>query len=339
MQGINLFEKEAKIYSEILHAMPSTIETKWTPKSYYTRDDVIVLDDLTTDNYQLMPSHDEFTKEHVQLVLKSLAIMHANSFYLEKEILKKSIDEVYNETLFEVSIDKSNIWFKVGLAAIKRIALKRSRFSEDPKFIQWIQNDCEKAILKIYELCVNYPKKYTKAFCHRDLWRNNLMFKFGSDTNGIDFTKPLECLLIDYQIARYLPPAVDVVMALYMLQRIKVRKNDFQENLTYYYDQLGKSMKQLNMKVEEFLTYKDFLETVEYFKLIGAVLKCIFLQMTHLPDGEIDKIHSNDEIYHQFIMVDRGDTLISYIDSDEYFKSWMVESVEELMEMLMNDKY
>lgn len=335
MEGMRLFEKEAKIYSDILGAMPSS-RIKWAPNSYYTRNDVLVLDDLSKENYQLMPPQQVFTKEHVQLVLKSLAILHANSFYLEKEVLKQPIDEVFSEFLFETSVNRTNVWFTTGVAAIQTIALKRTRFSKDPKMVKWIQDDFDPVISKIYDMCNNYPKHFTKAFCHRDVWRNNLMFKFGSDSGKVNFNKPLECLLIDYQIARYMPPGMDVVMTLYMLQYIKERQVDFQDNLKYYYEQLRESMKELRMNVEDYLMYDEFLETVEYFKLLGAVIKCIFLQMTHLPDGEIDKIHAEEDDYFQFIMVDRGDNLVNYIDSDDHFKKWMVESVEELLEMLMD---
>lgn len=339
MQGIGLFRKEAKIYSEILAAMPCPTSTKWAPKSYYTRNDILVLDDLSIENYHLMPTRHDFSKKHVQLVLKSLATMHANSVYLEKHILKKSIGDVYGEILFEVSVDESNVWFNKGIAAIKTIALKRTRFSKDPKMLQWIQDNFDHAITKVFEISRNYPKEFTKVFCHRDIWRNNLMYKFGTDeTNQVDYDKPLESLLIDYQIARYMPPAADVNMTLYMLQRAKVRAADFQKNLKYYYEQLDLSMKELNMNIEEFLSFKDLLETIDYFKLLGAILKCIFLQMTHLPDGEIDKIHADDDVYHQFIMVDRGDILIKYLDTDEYFRNWMVESVEELVEMLIDTR-
>ncbi|XP_063708210.1 uncharacterized protein LOC134836872 [Culicoides brevitarsis] len=339
MDGMNLFQKEADIYSKILASMPNHKTSKWTPKPYYCRKDILVLEDLTLENFQLMPPRQQFTKSHVQLVLKCLATLHANSFYLEKSVLKKPLNEVHEDIFFEVSITETNEWFTCGVRAIKTIAMSRTRFSKDPQHVKWLEDNFDNVISKIYAMKDNCPERFTKIFCHRDIWRNNLMFKFGkNEKNEDDFRNPLECALIDYQIATYQPPGVDVAMTLLMLQQRKEREMDFDENLKYYFEQLTDSLKVLGLDVADILSFSELLETFEHFKVIAATLKCIFLQMTHLPEGEIEKFHSNDDDYRQFILIDRGDTLVKYIDTDDFFKSWMVEAVEELIELLMSDK-
>uniref|UniRef100_A0A336MUK5 CSON005415 protein n=1 Tax=Culicoides sonorensis TaxID=179676 RepID=A0A336MUK5_CULSO len=340
LEGVNLFHKESIIYSKIFEIMPASSK-KWTPSCFYTRSDILVLEDLSQENYQIMPKNAHFSKIHIQLVLKSLATLHANSFYLEKCILRSPIDAIHGDLLSEVSVTKSNGWFHVGLNAIKTVAITRTKFSHNPDMIKLIEaNFTSKITDQVIEICNNYSVKFRKVLCHRDIWRNNIMFKFNRKVDGeIDFNSPTSAALIDYQIARYMPPGADVMMTLFLLQRIKDREIDYQENIKYYYYCLNESLKNLNLKIDDFLSYEEFLETCEYFKLLVAVLKCVFIPMSHLPDGEIEKLYANKEIYHKFIMEDRGEISIKFIDTNEFFRNWMIESVEELIEMTFDQRF
>uniref|UniRef100_A0A336K8G6 CSON000987 protein n=1 Tax=Culicoides sonorensis TaxID=179676 RepID=A0A336K8G6_CULSO len=335
MEKNGIFRKEAKIYIEILSSMSSIVNgCKWTPKCYFARNDILVMDDLSQENYHVMPLLQNFTKAHVQAVLKSLAILHANSFYLEKCVHKKPLDQIYDDCLFEVSVAKFNKWFLVGLEAVKTIAIQRTKYSKHPEMVQLIKDNFNEQIVdKVFESCNNFPSKYAKVLCHRDTWRNNIMFKFNPHTDGeIDFSVPSGAALLDYQLMRYAPPATDVIMTIYLLQRIKEREMDYQENIQYYYDCLTEMLKNLGLNVSECLPYEEFVETCEYFKLCMLIIKTVSMEMTHLPDEELAKLYADKDGYEYFCVGDRGDTCVHFIDTDEFFRDWMVEGVEELLE-------
>lgn len=55
---------------------------------------------------------------------------------------------------------------------------------------------------KVNDLCADHTNKllpsmkHKNVLCHGDLWANNILFKYDSDE------KPVECCLIDFQLAR-----------------------------------------------------------------------------------------------------------------------------------------
>lgn len=57
---------------------------------------------------------------------------------------------------------------------------------------------------KITNLSTDHPKdllpskKHRNVLCHGDLWSHNLLFKYDANRN------PVDCCLIDFQLARYL---------------------------------------------------------------------------------------------------------------------------------------
>lgn len=330
----NLFRKEATIYTDILSRM-SSIGSTCAAKSYFARDDILVLEDLTLKGYKLMPERTNFSQKHVQIVLKTLANLHAMSINFEKTTLKDSMDKIYDKTLFEAIIDSDNTWFQTGLKTIEMIALNRSKCGRDPVMCKLIKDQLLKGFEKIYDLVRKPPSQYRKVLCHRDIWRNNLMFQFKEPTN--DYSEPIDCVLVDFQLARCVPPAVDIIVTLYLLQQTNERKRDFLDNLKHYYDCLGMSLKHFEMDVQEILPFDEIVESCEHFKLLGALIKAIYIQTTYFPCEEMKKLRSDDEKYKDFVNNDRS-ILLKFIDTDKIFRDWMLEAVEELVEMILLDK-
>lgn len=319
--------------------MPKSEENShWLPKCYYARDDLLVLEDLSLNNHHLLPPDIEFSSDHIKIVLKSLANMHASSINFETNVIKKPLNETFGEMLFEVTVARRNNWFRAGLRAIEQVGLQRTKYSKNSETHQLIQDKFFDAMNVVFDMVDNnlVPFDFLNVICHRDLWRNNVMFKFGKDQNGdVDFHVPQEAVLIDFQIARYLPPAVDVLMLLFLLQRNNDRKERYKDHLDHYYSCLKDALGNFDMVIERIFPLEELWRTCEYFQLLGAVLKGVFLPMTHLPAGVIDEIHKDADKYRKFIAVDRSDTILHYIDTDKYFGEWMVEAVEELIEMTL----
>lgn len=321
---------------KVLNEMPKCGDNHWLPECYYARDDLLVLEDLSLQNYRLLPPQVEFSSNHIKTVLKSLAIMHASSLNFERNIVKKPLTEAYDGMLFEVTVARRNNWFRAGLRAIEQVALQRTKYSNEMH--QVIQEKFFDAMNVVFDMVDNdlVPYDFINVLCHRDLWRNNLMFKFNMDGNGeVDFNDPQETVLIDFQIARYLPPAVDVLMLLFLLQRNDDRKSRYEDHVSHYYACFNDALAHFAMDIESIFPFEELLRTCEHFQLLGAVLKGVFLPMTHLPPGVIDEIHKDADKYRKFIAVDRSDTILHFIDTDEYFRNWMVEAVEELIEMTL----
>ncbi|XP_063708333.1 uncharacterized protein LOC134836968 [Culicoides brevitarsis] len=325
IERTNLFLKEAVIYSDMLDRMP---DLKSVPRSYYYRKDILVLDDLALKGYSLMPARANFPQSHVQLVLKALAEMHAACFHFEEEILKDSLENVFKEPLSEVMFISDNIWLTMGFDTIKKIALEKSKYAKDSKICKLIEENFLREINKIFELLNETPEKYKKVICHRDIWRNNLMFKFDNDGN------PQDCILVDFQQVRYMPPAADVLFALHCLQRMNDRKKYYLENLKFYHECLTSSLQKYHLNVDKFLSFGNLVDSCEHYRLFGALIKAIYIQTTYFPTEEMAKLRNDGDNYRKFITEDRS-ILLTFIETDKVFRDWMLEAVEELVEMLI----
>lgn len=115
-----IFRKEVKLYENLLPTLSQlTLKangTSWCPTVYLSRDDLLVLEDLSLKGYKILSYEQDFNQEHVEILLKALASFHCSSIVFEQSHLngEQSIGDVYEKTLFETSVDDIS-WFHAGL--------------------------------------------------------------------------------------------------------------------------------------------------------------------------------------------------------------------------------
>lgn len=318
-----IFKKEADLYP--LLEKFDDFGFQWKPKCYLTRSDLIVLEDLGKNGYKTLPERIEYSQGQVQLVLRSLAALHSSSLLYEEKF-QKNIGCEYESCLFEVSALANNSWFLTGLKCLVSIALEG--YKDELDLNKLIEEEFLVKLLEVTQHVADVPDEFKKVFCHRDSWNKNILFNEKNDN----------AIIIDFQISRYLPPAADLMMATGMLQRKATRDKDFKENLLFYYESV-REFTGTALDIEKVLPLNQLEVTCTYFKRLSLVLKGIFLTMTHLPQGVMDTIHSDANTYHNFITVDRAPVILKWIKEDECLSSWMLETVQELLEDSFGDQF
>lgn len=311
-----IVKKESNIYELMLNHFPSTIlNVKWRPECYFWREDLLVLEDLSNQGYYLTPDRFDYTNDHVQSILRSLATLHAASKFFEKNVLKDKISNHFLSVLFETTTSPKCDWFITGLKAIRGIALHV--FPQHRTFIDgqmWIE------LWKIFQHIENSVHLFPCVLTHRDVWSKNLLFN-----------KSLECILLDFQIARYLPQAYDVVMCQYLLLRTPERRLHYTENLRTYYSQYSRVMEHFDLHSDQ-ISFETLERSCKHFELMGLIMKAITTQISHLPENFMKDLLKDPTGYKNFEVVDRTDQLLALLEHDSYYKSWMVEAVEELLD-------
>lgn len=86
---------------------------KLFPQCYYSRDDIMVLEDLTLQYRHLKPT-ECYSFEHYKLVLEHLAALHAASIAWE-EAEQFYIGDRYKKVFNELLMNMQNEWFITGL--------------------------------------------------------------------------------------------------------------------------------------------------------------------------------------------------------------------------------
>lgn len=118
LEDTGIFKKEVQLYETLIPELAKLTpdRNRWCSNAFLTRDDLLILDDLSQEGYKIFPFQFKFNQVHVEVTLKTLASFHSSSIVYEKthQIAGKSIKERFGEILFETSVADIT-WFHAGL--------------------------------------------------------------------------------------------------------------------------------------------------------------------------------------------------------------------------------
>nr|XP_040233210.2 uncharacterized protein LOC120955976 [Anopheles coluzzii] len=340
VESWGIFRKEAELYSLLFNKYerdPKKV-TKWAPDCFVARSNMLVMEDLTSTGYQTTSFQTTLNEQHMKAVFDRLAQMHASSIHFEiNQLGGKSIGAIYNEdVLFETTFTSTSGWFVAGLKGIQKIASERNRYSHDPRKKSIIENQLWSCLERIYTLAED-TEEFRSVVVHRDLWINNIMFKY--DQTDDLCKKPTDCLLIDFQLARYLPPCVDFVCALYLLTNAEHRSQYADRYVEYYYNSLQNKLAILGLNGPSILSREQFEKSLDHYRLLGLVWTGVLHGFVNFPKGMLAQLHQEDpETYTRMSMENRDDFILKYYDSDSFFHDRLDDIVTELLEYLFDFK-
>ncbi|KAH8374225.1 hypothetical protein KR200_011229 [Drosophila serrata] len=307
-----IFQKEAWLYETLLAEMQKYSSTKWSAECYFTRSDLLVLEDIKLKGYR--PSEKpELSQDKMQQLITSLAAFHAASLIYEHKT-QKNIGETYADHLLEITVASKIAWFTTGLSAV--LAAVRSLPQYQGKRDQnFIDTKLLKIMEEIYEQAAP-SKKYKNVLCHRDLWTGNIFFPV---------EKSASALLIDFQTCRYTPPASDLNFSLYMNFSSENRRNIERKCIDLYHSFLVKNLS--DFELEQLVIEKaELLESYEDYRLFGVVYRAVAATIVKVPPEFI----TND-----FKYVDRSKIILNHMKKDQEFGRYMEECCVDVMEMAL----
>ncbi|KAL7020235.1 hypothetical protein ACKWTF_011427 [Chironomus riparius] len=333
-----IFRKEVMIFEHLIPKLVKYSSKKWSPHCYLARDGIMVFENLELTDYRTLPRHIDPSINHIKMALRTLALFQASSIIYERLELRPngemSIGDAYKDMLFQTSYSDDNPWCMTSMRAVKTVALHYTKYGIGSSFENAIQMEFMIRAKKIFEILDSPMPKIPYVLCHRDLWRNNLMYRF--DNN--DFNVPLDCILIDFQIARYYPLALDVIICI-MLPSIEITSTNIDECIKFYYDQFSCELMQHNVNIENLMSLHDFEDACEKFKLMPLLMQPMFCSLANLPVEYIPNLLKTDE--EKYVMLshkDRDPVIFEFMDTDEYYRSTMVKTTERLIEYLFADE-
>uniref|UniRef100_A0A182IW75 CHK domain-containing protein n=1 Tax=Anopheles atroparvus TaxID=41427 RepID=A0A182IW75_ANOAO len=97
--------------------------------------------------------------------------------------------------------------------------------------------------------------------------------------------RPSSCILIDFQIARYAPPAYDVLSLLMSATTRTFREHYLEELLDVYYDALRAELDWFHRDVREVFPsgFSSFRDSCDQYRLAGLVDSVLYRHVTMLP--------------------------------------------------------
>uniref|UniRef100_A0A0A1XLB8 Putative ribosomal protein S6 kinase alpha-1 n=1 Tax=Zeugodacus cucurbitae TaxID=28588 RepID=A0A0A1XLB8_ZEUCU len=291
------FQREALAYEEFLPMIDRFQCSKGLPEEYrfheyakcfYTStnalEEVIFLEDLSAQQFVVFDRFDDFQFEHIALVMRTYAKLHAVSFAIkdqQPEALHKfrNIQDIFLQHKNDSNL---NIYFE----GLKRSALACLELKND-EYRKILSTFFERPFFEIFSDLIDGNKGEPYAvLCHGDCWNNNLMFKL-KDTNAVTMR------LLDWQLLRYSSPISDLMYFIFTCTTRKFRKAHYEDALNVYYEELIRHINRLGSNPLKLFPREKFdkeLKNRGALALLFAmiVLPIITLKSEDVPD--LDKL-------------------------------------------------
>ncbi|XP_065357579.1 uncharacterized protein LOC135951785 [Calliphora vicina] len=320
------FTKESSIYQNILPNIQKYAQKPLYPKAYLTRRDLLVLEDFSVPEKslrQLQPL-EVYTVKHYQLFLQHLAELHAASLAWEfKENV--NIGQQFDKVLYELQLINSNEWYITGIKAIIYLAQHHPKYqyAEDLEFINH----------KLYNILLNM-EDFTKpsqtlrnVLCHRDSWDRNIFWELDASS------KPIACRIVDFQLTRYSPPAIDVLYFLYNnFESPQQRSKLLKDLLLYYHQSLREALKRLDLSVD-LITQTEFDQDCQRALLPVLTLRAICEPLMKLPKGWSQTMRDTEPAtFDCYMNTDRTEMFSRVSAIDSSYMDKVLLPVQELLE-------
>ncbi|XP_064551399.1 uncharacterized protein LOC135437407 [Drosophila montana] len=306
-----IFRKEACLYDTLLTDMQRYSKIKWSAICYFTRSDLLVLENIKHIGYSAA-SERLLNAEQLHQLLRSLAAFHASSLVYEQR-RDKNIGHEFGESLTEITIAPDISWYTTGLSAILAVIKSLPQY-QTSQYVGGLDAQLAEIARRTYEQ-VAPSNKFRNVVCHRDLWAGNIFFPADSTNAG---------LLIDFQTCRYSPPAVDLSFSIYLNLTTMERRRLEANCIDLYYNCLQQNLEDFGLLSSEIISKTELLQSYEEFRLLAVVYSAAVATVVKVPPAFVT---------NEFKYVDRSEIILDYMRENAEFRASMEECCVEVMEI------
>ncbi|XP_037958903.1 uncharacterized protein LOC119688296 [Teleopsis dalmanni] len=324
------FEKEGCIYTEILPNIQRYAPTQLYPECYYNRPDLLVLEDLSASpkGFHHIDNFHSHTPLHHKVMLKHLAKLHAASIAWES-YENINIGEKFQHQLKEMFLSTENEWYITGVKSIVFLSKMLPSYQE-PRVKKYVDEELYEVLCKA-ELLTEPSKKFHNVLCHRDSWEHNIFYTYNEQK------EPIDCRIVDFQLTRYSPPAIDVLFFIYATTTFEEREKTCNTYLEYYHESLRASLRNLNLS-EDLITMEEFQQDCKRARFPVLILHSISEPLIKMPKGVSNKMRAEEqEKFDYYMNTKRDELFLRVIEMEPTYRKTILQPVEELLNYLLKN--
>ncbi|XP_011144503.2 uncharacterized protein LOC105186165 isoform X1 [Harpegnathos saltator] len=240
-----LFNTEMSMMSNTLLKMNQLLKFKHLLSAkclYIQKEDIplLVLEDLAPLGFRMADREAGLDLAHSILALQGLAKFHATSVAVcEKEPSQK---QLYAGGMFNP--DHPHTFRDFFNVSVESLGKEIETWPEiDQKYAKKMINIAS----KMYDIGMKVSRPREGDFCvinHGDFWVNNMLFKYN------DAGKPISHICVDFQLAVYTSPAIDLLYFLSTSPSVETIENNKDVLLDEYLKTLSCTMKEIGCKTQ-----------------------------------------------------------------------------------------
>lgn len=346
---IGAFVKETGFFADLIYDLNKYVikqktdceevdTNTWTCDCYFSRPDIIVLEDLTAIGFKQIEDRKPLDYDHCIVVLKTLADFHASSIIYEEkqskitknEKAQKIIDK-YSNILFETEWvttegHPGNKFLNASIKGMETIVKYLPNYGENYENFKLIQEKVSHVSKLMCEV-VKPSKRFRNVLCQGDLTINNIFFKYKDDGET-----PIEAKIIDFQVMRYNPPASEILWFLHLVTRKDFREKHLDEFLSVYYQYFSSELKRNKLNAEQILPWAEFKESADVYRNAARMAAAMYFQQSMMAPDYTKHIFSDPHHMSTFNTVDKSKYMVECFHNDPVFRERNTEAIEEFVE-------
>jgi len=249
--------------------------------------ELVAMRDLSDDGYVLRDKKVPLDYEHITMIIKNLARLHAVSFFLREkdpELFKRCSEHVPKTLNYGDTFEKIIIMMpeKVQSRIVDQTNKSKLK-SFGGAVVQNIHNYMNASLTDPYNV-----------ICHGDLWNNNILFKYEEERLS-------NVIFIDYQLSRMASPVTDISLVLCFSVDLQVFENRLKDILKTYYETLDVSLSRMGCNIEKCYPKEVFKEQIKRFMGFGLMMSMSGIPLLFTDEGQ--QLNNTDDMLTQ---LDRG---------------------------------
>ncbi|RZC37749.1 uncharacterized protein BDFB_007267 [Asbolus verrucosus] len=282
---LHLFDKEIEMFTKTFPAIYEILGEHYTlsSKCFFACNEphaVMVLEDLTTLGFEMLPRHVGFDLEHCFKVVEKMAQMHAASVIMyEKD---PSLVKQYGEGLYADN-EMIREWVGAGYTALSDAC---SRWPGFEKYGYKLAALGDEALERGFQATRRRLGGFN-VLNHGDLWVNNMMFSYRESGKIKDMR------FVDFQMNIFTSPAIDLHYFIATSTKMEVKIENIDIILDHYYAQLIANLARLQYSLERVPTReqlkKDY-NSRAFYGLMGAATVLAFVKASSRKDASFESV-------------------------------------------------
>lgn len=297
--SMTLFEREIILYSTVLPAVfefqraknvPESEGFFNVPKCYLTlfdadsEESAILMENLSNKGYRMGKKIEPVDLDHARLVMTSLGRWHGLSLALKDQ--KPELFERFKlpDVLLPAVKNSDQLVAMFAAALENAISLLGPDDEQERTKMEALRDDH----IQMLEVCLDGTKAEPYAVLnHGDCWINNLLY-------GYKDGKPIELALIDWQLARYVSPALDVLYFLFCCTDDTFRTEHFDEMIQVYHSSLTALLERLGSDPEALLPFTALQGQLESFGKFAVLMAAFDVPILCTDPAEMPDLNGGD---------------------------------------------